>query len=167
MGNLPRSFTFTLGGLDILVVHATPSSMNRFVFPSTPKREKNIELDLISAAVVVGGHCGIPFGQQLNNRYWLNSGVIGMPANDGTTDGWYLSLEAESGGVGASWHRLDYNWEEASRRMLINGLDTPYRKALQTGYWPSMDVLPPHERLQQGIPLCPEPMHLLRHPNPD
>ena len=155
MGDLPRSLSFVLGGLEVLVVHACPSAINRFIFPSTPYRDKASELAIAGCDVLVGGHSGIPFGEKVGKGYWLNSGVIGMPANDGTPDGWYLLLRPADGGLRASWHRLCYDWRESAERMARAGLCEGYRKALETGRWPSMDILPARERAQCGLPIAP------------
>ncbi|AKH21667.1 metallophosphoesterase family protein [Sedimenticola thiotaurini] len=160
MKQLPGALRFSLGQLTFLVVHGAPSRINRFVFPSTPREQKRAELDLAETEVVIGGHCGIPFGEQIDRRFWLNTGVIGLPANDGTPDGWYLLLETEGEQVRASWHRLSYDHRRASRRMGEAGLDTGYSQALINGRWPSLDILPPPEQRQQGIPLNPAKLWL-------
>ncbi|MEW8691344.1 MAG: hypothetical protein AB2535_09660 [Candidatus Thiodiazotropha endolucinida] len=83
--------------------------------------------------MVIGGHAGIPFGEELGGRYWLNSGVIGMPANDGTRNGWYLVLIPESKGVQCVWKRLGYDAEAAYASMQESGRSDGYAKALITG----------------------------------
>lgn len=158
MQALPRQVRFHLGGRDFVVIHGGLSQINRFVFESTPRDEKRRELDAAGADVVVGGHAGIPFGQKIGRRAWLNAGVIGLPANDATRDGWYLMLEPDETGVTASWHRLGYDPGNESAEMRRNGLG--YADALLTGLWPSMDVLPEKERALRGIPLAPETMRL-------
>jgi len=103
--------------------------------------------------VVVGGHCGIPFGERLKCGYWLNAGVIGMPANDGTRDGWYLLLEPDSNGVTANWHRLPYQAQQSRQRMQQANLCDAYAQALTSGRWPSVDILPEADRLEPATPL--------------
>lgn len=160
MGQIPRSLRFRLGHLTFRVVHGAPSRINRFIFPSSPREEKRAELALAGTDVVIGGHCGIPFGEQIDRGFWLSTGVIGLPANDGTPDGWYLLLETEGGQIRASWHRLSYDYQRASRRMQTAGLDTGYSQALVNGLWPSLDTLPEQEQGQQGIPLSPATLGL-------
>jgi len=160
MGELPRSVRFRLADRTFLVVHGAPSSINRFIFDSTPAAEKVLELKRAGADVVIGGHCGIPFGQQVGERFWLNSGAIGMPANDGSRDGWYLLLSPFNGGTRVGWHRLRYDWHRAQLVMRQSGLANGYADALGTGLWPSMDVLPDDERSRQGKALDPIPLML-------
>jgi hypothetical protein len=151
MGSLPRGIQFKLGGLKFRLVHGAVSSINRFIFASSPIEVKHHELALTDTDVVIGGHAGIPFGQELGNkRYWLNSGVIGMPANDGSMDGWYLLLIPKGESLSCEWHRLNYDALNAKNRMHEAGLHNGYSDALISGLWPSMDVLPEQERSQQG-----------------
>ncbi|WP_275099675.1 metallophosphoesterase family protein [Sedimenticola hydrogenitrophicus] len=160
MRTLPRSLRFTFGAHSFHVVHGAPSLINKFIFPSTPDGEKKRELALAAADSVIGGHSGIPFGQRIGQQFWLNTGVIGLPANDGTPDGWYLLLEWKGKRICASWHRLAYDYQKAGRVMQDAGVDTGYARALSTGLWPSLDVLPPHEKAQQGNPINPPALWL-------
>jgi hypothetical protein len=163
MGSLPHGIQFKLNGLKFRLVHGAVSSINRFLFESSLLSEKHEELELSEADVVIGGHAGIPFGQIITgNRFWLNSGVVGMPANDGTRDGWYLQLEPSNSCVLCSWRRLAYDAMGAHRNMLQSGLDNGYADALINGQWPSMDVLPMQERTHQGRAIEPWSMKLER-----
>lgn len=150
MRALPRAISFTLQGIRFRVIHGGVSQTNRFVFPSTAAEEKAQELLTAGADVIVGGHSGIPFGEAVAGGVWLNAGVIGMPANDGTRDGWYMLLTPGEDGVTVTWHRLEYAAEAEARVMRNAGLDNGYDDALLTGLWPSMDVLPEAERARRG-----------------
>lgn len=152
---LPAQLRFTCNGRRIHVVHGAADQNNRFVFESTPREEKQQQLDLVQADVLIGGHCGLPFGQVWRTGAWLNAGVIGMPANDGTTDGWYMLLAPEGKRLRASWHRLKYDAPAAAQAMRDAGLPTAYRDALLSGLWPSTDILPVAERSRQGRRLQP------------
>ncbi len=151
MAALPRQLRFSLRGQRFTVVHGSLSRINEFVFASSDQRVKQQQLVEANTDVMIGGHCGVPFGQSLANGYWLNSGVIGMPANDGSADGWYLLLTPDpAGGITASWHRLAYDVAASAAAMLSAGLDTPYVQALQNGRWPSTDILPERETQATG-----------------
>ncbi|MDA3904324.1 MAG: metallophosphoesterase family protein [Desulfuromusa sp.] len=150
MQNLPRSITFKLAGRTLKVVHGGVNQNNRFIFPSTPEAVKREELDLADSDILIGGHSGIPWGQKIDQRVWLNSGVIGLPANDGTPDGWFLLLSPERGDIRCNWQRLSYAAVQAGHNMCEAGLQSGYAKTLVTGLWPSMDVLPVAERSRRG-----------------
>jgi len=149
MKDLPRSIDFQIGRSHFKVVHASVDSINEFVFPSTDSGLKSSQLDQAGSDVIIGGHSGIPFGQKIDRRLWLNAGVIGMPANDGTPEGWYMLLEPVAGSFHVSWHRLVYDYRLSHRTTMAAGMKE-YGQALQDGLWPSMDSLPQAERRQRG-----------------
>ncbi len=157
MHHLPGMIKFTLNDYRCAVTHGSLTQINRFIFHSTDIAIKQKELELANADIVIGGHCGLPFGQVIGKRLWLNAAVIGLPANDATPDGWYLLMEPESEAVKISWHRLQYDYQKTYQTMKIAGLDG-YADAIINGLWPSMDILPDSERKKQSIPLKPEPM---------
>ncbi|WP_286240718.1 metallophosphoesterase family protein [Neptuniibacter halophilus] len=158
MGRLPRVIGFTLQGKRYRVVHGSVSRINEFIFASSDPLYKQQQLDLAGADVVLAGHCGLPFGQALERGYWLNAGVIGMPANDARTGGWYLLLTPQADGTEARWERLDYDPAPAVARMAQENLSPVYAQALQTGLWPNQDILPAIEQAQQGKALSLRPI---------
>ncbi len=152
MAALPRRILFTLANRSFVVVHGSVRQMNRYIFASTCADEKIDEINASGADVVLAGHSGLPFGQCFGNYAWINAGVIGLPGNDGTQDGWYLLLQPDGHRLKASWHRLHYDAWRSSHNMRAAGLQE-YAQTLLTGCWPSMDVLPESERRRQGISL--------------
>lgn len=160
MANLPRAITFDYDGFNCRAIHAAVDSINRFVFESGSLVDKSAQLREVGAEVIIGGHAGIPFGQKVAGGYWLNAGVIGMPANDGLAKTWYMLLEADGGVVNASWHGLDYD-AKASRRTTLDAGMPEYAQALLDGLWPGQDILPRWERQQRGRPLQLPPLELL------
>jgi predicted phosphodiesterase len=150
MGALPTTLTFTLGALRFRVVHGGVNEVSRWVFAS----ERHVlaeECGLAGSDVVIAGHCGLPFIARAGAATWFNPGVIGMPANDGTSDVWYgLITPQEQGGVVLSTHRLAYDHHGAAAAMRRAGHANGYARTLVTGLWPSLDILPPHERDETG-----------------
>ncbi len=151
MATLPERITFQLSGKDFLIVHGSVHSINEFVFESTDSSYTLDQISHTNSDVVIGGHCGLPFGQALDDeKYWLNSGVIGMSANDGSQSGWYMLLSPEGNTIKASWHRLHYDTDKTANAMLENNLCLPYAQSLKNGLWPSEEILPDRERSQKG-----------------
>ena len=159
MRALPRRLTFTLAGRRLAVIHGGAVAINRFVFPSTPAGDKRAELALTGADGVIAGHSGLPFAELLGDRLWLNAGVVGMPAHDGTPRGWCALLIPRVRAIRVAFFPLAYDHAAAARAMAARGLPRDYAEALATGLWPSMDVLPPAERRARGRPL--EPLDLI------
>lgn len=158
MRGLPRRLAFRFGGLDWRVVHGAVDDISRFLFASAPDAVLTAELDAAGADAVIAGHCGLPFTRCLGGRLWHNPGVIGMPANDGTPAVWFSLLEAGDGGVMLTHHRLSYDHRAAARRMQEEGLPQGYAAALETGLWPSLDMLPAAERAATSRPLRLDPV---------
>ncbi len=158
MSALPRSLCFEFNGRSFQVVHGGISRINRFLFAATADEVFRDELSRTQTDIVLAGHCGIPFKKDLDGRLWLNAGVIGMPANDGTPDGWYMLLQPEADKLRASWHRLSYDAEAARQRMIAAGLKSGYAETLKSGLWPSEDVLPDTEKARRGQPLVLNPI---------
>jgi predicted phosphodiesterase len=154
MEQLPHSITFSIRDYKFKVVHASVSSINQFIFASTPAQVKSDQIALSGADAVIGGHSGIPFGQAVGAGLWLNAGVIGMPANDGSSDGWYMLLDPDQNGFELSWHRLRYPAEISQSTTREAGMEA-YANALIDGLWPTLDILPAIEREQRGKPLKP------------
>ena len=155
MAVLPKFINFEMQGYQFKVIHAGVSNINQFIFPSTPAELKQVQIAEAGVDAVIGGHSGIPFGQLIGNKLWLNAGVIGMPANDGSRDGWYMLIEPETSGFKVSWHRLGYDAELSQHSTQLAGM-VEYAQALTDGLWPSMDVLPPEEQSLQGQRLKPQ-----------
>ncbi len=83
------------------------------------------------------------------------AGVIGMPANDGSTDVWYMLLDKTDSGFTVSWQRLAYDFSKSLQSTYDAGM-REYAKALSDGLWPGMDILPEPERQKRGHRLDPE-----------
>ena len=149
MASLPSRIRFPLGGKSFLVVHRGIDRINRFLFFSNAK-EIGDELSRAGADAVLAGHCGIPFVRRFGRKSWLNAGAIGMPATDGTADGWYLLLEPQGKELQATRHRLRYPARTSQLHMAEAGLQSGYAETLVSGIWPSQDILPTKERSQKG-----------------
>jgi len=146
MGSLPRQLYVKIGGQNLLATHATPNSINQFVFPST--LETIIDNETFDGYIV--GHSGIPFIGEINNKPWLNSGAAGMPANDGTNRVWYATIAINNNILNVETNSLEYDFKSAQKAMHNESLKNGYADCLEAGIWPSHDVLPNIEKQQTG-----------------
>ena len=151
MADLPQSMRFRYCGLDVHVLHGGHSQTNRFIF-SSDQAILEEEAAAIDADLVLAGHAGIPFLARIARTTWLNAGVIGIPANDGTPDVWYALLEPDDDleHVRISLKRLTYDHVSAAAAMRRSGHANGYARSIVTGIWPSHDILPPTELDQTG-----------------
>jgi predicted phosphodiesterase len=159
MGQLPRSINFSMQGYRFKVVHGSATSINQFVFASSPSRLKRDQITDAGVDAIIGGHSGIPFGQSWENKFWLNAGVIGMPANDASSDGWYMLLEPGRNSIQVSWQRLTYDAFSSQQSTRAAGMHE-YAEALVSGLWPSVEVLPQAELEATGKHLDVLPLQL-------
>jgi predicted phosphodiesterase len=151
---LPHHIKFSFGNKKITLVHGSWFYISEFIFRSTPWNVKKQNFEAADAAIIIGGHCGIPFSDTDGKYLWLNAGVIGMPANDGTTRVWFLTMNNEEAEKSLyQFHSLEYDHQTASQLMLVNGLPKSYAHTLGTGIWDNCEILPEWETAQQGKPI--------------
>ncbi len=158
MATLPARLDLQIGGTRLAVIHGGNREIARFLFASQDEALRQ-ELDWAGADGVIAGHCGLPFTRMLDGRLWHNPGVIGMPANDGTPRVWCSLLTPTDTGLTIEPIALAYDHAGAAARMRAEGLPEGYATCLETGIWPSEDVLPSSERAAGGTALLPQPVH--------
>lgn len=163
MAGLPPILRFTLKGLSVVALHGDSSSDNSFVFASEEAQSLEAQCRALDADLVLAGHCGLPFTRVLATRnlgtralgraVWHNAGSIGLPANDGVASTWFSLLHDQGDGLRLSHHRLHYDHALAAARLRQSGLGAAgeaYARALETGLWPGLDILPDQERAATG-----------------
>jgi len=185
MAKLPDILRFTYAGKKIMVLHGSPDHQSEFVWRSTDADKKAQWCADAGADIVVGGHSGLPFAHELRGgshesvvrsngdttspdpqlptldpKLWLNAGVIGMPANDGTPDTWYLTLN-DADGLDFNFHRLNYDNRAAKAKMIDDRrLPVSYAATLTTGIWDNTEIMPSTEEKREGITLDPQTLKL-------
>lgn len=153
IATLPEHLSFDYGGKKITVVHGTYGNVSEFIFRSNADANKQNCFEQTNSEVIVAGHCGLPFHQSIQEKLWLNPGVIGMPANDGTARVWYMILNLRDGGITYTHRSFEYDAETAQKLMYANHLPEAYGDTLTSGIWDNMEILPEVEKMAQGIPI--------------
>ena len=151
LASLPEHLTFKFGNKKWLVVHGSFFDTSAFIFRSTPWEIKKENLKAARVDGILAGHCGLPFHDVEASHYWLNAGVIGMPANDGTTRVWYMILEENP--FRFEHRSFEYDFRTAYDLMTANALPSAYAETLLTGIWDNCDILPDEETEAQGCAL--------------
>jgi predicted phosphodiesterase len=147
MGTCPDIAVFMHQGQRCAVIHGGVTDISRFVWSNSPEEmfaREIADLTRILGPIdtVICGHSGLPFIRQISEVTWVNAGAIGMPPHDGRQMTRYAILD----GGEVTFHALQYDVPGAVADMQRAGLTQGYDRALQTGYWPSEDVLPPDLR---------------------
>lgn len=148
MGQVPDIVTFDHNHERYAVIHGGFTDVALFVWESSDLSVFETQWRAIEERVgavdhVIAGHCGIPFVRQTPKGRWINAGVIGMPPHDGADTTRYAVIE--DGAV--TFHNLVYDVKSAVKDMQAAGLVQGYHRSLETGIWPSEDVLPQDLRL--------------------
>ena len=79
--------------------------------------------------------------------------MIGLPANDGTPRVWYSVLTPEADGIDVHIRALTYDHRAAAAEIRAADLPAAYADSLESGLWPTDDVMPDADRTRRGIPL--------------
>ncbi len=151
METLPDHYTFTKGGKNVMVLHGSYFQVSEFIFKSTAWQKKEANFTETKADIIIGGHCGIPFYHQKEDKLWINAGVIGMPANDGTPRVWYVIIDDNNDQFTFKHHSYHYSHKETSKLMYNGLLPEEYARTILTGIWDNCDILPPVESGLQGF----------------
>ena len=152
---LPPRLDVTINGLKLAIVHGAPDETSRFVFASAPDRVLLHDIAASGCDGVLAGHSGLPFTRIMDGKLWHNSGALGMPANDGTPRIWCSVLTPGDAprSLQIEHVALDYDYAGAAAAMRKARLPEGYARALETGLWPSCDVLPKDEIKVSGKPM--------------
>ncbi len=153
MKNIPEYISFDYGNKKVTVVHGNYGNTSEFIFKSNATESKERCFKETKSNIIIAGHCGLPFHQIIKEKVWLNPGVIGMPANDGTPRVWYMMLDIINGEVIYTHHSFEYDAETAQKLMYKNHLPEAYGDTLTSGIWDNMEILPELEKMGQGIPI--------------
>ncbi len=150
MGGLPRRRRVRVGDRELLLVHGSPRRINEFLFHSTsPVPFLETLLDQQRCDGLLCSHTGLHWHRLLpSGRTAVNVGVIGRPANDGTTNVWYALLESAAAGLTVDFVPLAYDHLGLADEMRAEGLPSEFIDTIQSGWWTTcLEILPARERM--------------------
>lgn len=151
MKKLPPHIDFMVAKKKITVVHGTFSKISEPIFLTTPWKRKKEELKISNSDIIISGHSGTPFMDIYTRRAWINTGSLGLPANDGTPEVWYLLMTPHTdGSLHFEHRRLEYNFEKAALLTDKMKLNFDHSQTLRTGRWAHKTSLPFKEANIQG-----------------
>ena len=141
-------------GRQVLVLHGNYEATSEFVWRSSDwKTFKAPAFANTGVDTIVSGHSGLPFAHKVQDKLWLNSGALGMPANDGTQRVWCATLNTKEGAVDVNFHGLEYDYKAARRKMLDNPLPKSYALTLDNGLWDNTEIMLERESRWTGFAL--------------
>ena len=151
LATIPEFLSFAYADKKIACLHGSYFDTSEFIFKSTDWKIKQKNFDALNADVILAGHCGLPFSHINEDKIWINAGVIGMPANDGTPRVWYALLDDENEEISFKICELNYDFETAAKMMEGKPLPQTYKETLKTGIWDNCEILPAFEATLQGL----------------
>ncbi len=152
MGRLPKRRRVRVGGRELLLIHGSPRRINEFLFASTsPVPFLELLLDRYACDGLLCTHTGLHWHRRLpSGRDVVNVGVIGRPANDGSTHVWYALLEARPTGntsLSVELVPLVYDHQTLAAEMREEALPEEFVATILTGWWTTcLEILPARER---------------------
>lgn len=153
MGTLPSRRRVLVGEQELLLVHGSPRRVNEFMFESTsPVPYLELLLRQERCDGVLCTHTGLHWHRRLpSGADVVNVGVIGRPANDGSTRVRYAMVEAaapdRAGGISVELVSLSYDHASLAQEMRREELPAEFIETIETGWWTTcLEVLPARER---------------------
>lgn len=127
-----------IGGKDVLLTHASPSSSIEKVDDSTDESRLRSLARMARTDMVVFGHSHVKFDREIDGVRFVNPGSVGRPG-DGDPRASYAIWDTEEGTI--DFRRLPYHINDLLERMIDNGLPVEACNAVLFGT--SVDALIP------------------------
>ncbi len=147
----PTEFRREWGGKRVLMAHGSPRRVNEFLWESTsPDGFLEYVLNEAQADVLFVTHTGIPWARTLpSGKKVINVGAIGRPANNGTTEVDYVTVDTHT--LDVTFHKLAYDHTQLAADMQEEQLPEVFVQTILTGWWTTcLEILPAKER-SRGI----------------
>ena len=125
LASLPEQMRESVGGLDALLVHGSPASVDEVLGSETPVTRLRELARMARADVVVCGHSHEPFVRKVGRTSFINPGSVGRPeGGDGRAA--YALLTFAEGAVQVDPQRVAYDIERVVRAVHAAGLPEDY-----------------------------------------
>lgn len=147
MGTLPTERREIIEGHEVHFVHGSPLAVNDFWWESLSADAHSLRASNSGADIVFATHSGLPWIHRVDDTLVVNVGVIGRPANDGTTEVCYALVDLDDGSADARILALRYDWRAQANSMRRAGLPEAFVQTNETGWWTTcLEILPIAER---------------------
>ncbi len=123
--SLARQTRCTVDGVEALLVHGSPSSIDELLNGDTPSRRLEELARMAEADLVVCGHSHESFVRQIGETLFVNPGSVGRPEG-GDWRASYAVLAVADGQVKVDLRRIPYDIERVVRAIHAAGLPKDY-----------------------------------------
>ncbi len=137
---LPEQARRTVGGLDVLMVHGSPASIDELLNSDTPEDRLRELIRVAAADVVVCGHSHEAFVRKVDGVWFVNPGSVGRPEG-GDWRASYAVLRFSDGELKTEHFRIPYDINRVARGVHAAGLPKEFIDVFRKGK--SLDQLQP------------------------
>lgn len=150
MKDLPENIRIKLGDYNVYMCHGSPRQMNEFLWESTtPNNFLKKLFNDFNCDILLATHTGIKWFREIDNKFFVNVGVLGRPENNGKTNVWYTILEILENKLKIDFIPLNYDYQLLAREMEKERLPKEFIETVLTGWWTTcLEILPIKERLK-------------------
>lgn len=130
--SLPEQIRHKAGGLEVLLVHGSPASINELLNSDTPRQRLSELARLARADVVACGHSHEAFVRHVDEVWFVNPGSVGRP-EAGDWRAAYALLEFSNGTLKVGHRRVPYDIDRVARAVHAAGLPGEFIDVFRKG----------------------------------
>ncbi|MBB6215054.1 putative phosphoesterase [Anaerosolibacter carboniphilus] len=128
--NLEEQISLEIEGYTVLLTHASPYSINDYVYESDTEKQEEIAEEL-DEDIVIFGHTHYPYYKKIENKIFINAGSVGRP-KDGDNRACYCILELGED-ISVEFIRIPYDIEKVAKEIEGSALLDVFAEVLRTG----------------------------------
>ena len=110
--SLPEEIVFKFANRSILLIHATPASIEEALFLDTPEKRMRELAEIAGTNMVIFGHSHQAFVRQVDDVWFINTGTVGRPV-EGDPRATYAVLSLSSKKFHVQHFQVGYNVSRA------------------------------------------------------
>ncbi|MFZ5652733.1 MAG: metallophosphoesterase family protein [Bacillota bacterium] len=129
---LPAEIKIEDSGLNMLLVHGSPRSLNEYLYEDIEDSYLNELLEESGADVIVCGHTHLPYARKLSGGYIVNAGSVGKPKG-GSPNATYIIVNADGKGLSVEIAEVPYDYEKTAGEIERSGLPHEFAQVVRTG----------------------------------
>ncbi|MGD9569166.1 MAG: metallophosphoesterase [Sedimentibacter sp.] len=128
--DLEEQITLEINGYGLLLTHASPYSINDYVYENNTEKQEEIAENL-EEDIIVFGHTHYPYYKKINDKLFINAGSVGRP-KDGDNRACYCIVEIGAV-VNIQFVRVPYDVEKVAKEIEKSELLDEFAEMLRSG----------------------------------
>lgn len=127
---MEEQISLEIEGYKILLTHASPYSINDYIYESEIEKQEEIAEEL-DEDIVIFGHTHYPYYKKIKDKIFINVGSVGRP-KDGDSRACYCILELGED-IHVEFIRVPYDIEKVAKEIEQSELLDVFAQVLRTG----------------------------------